>query len=50
MIFKPILTILPSPQLQLWPELDATPEHFTLYGGTALVLRPFLPRDEETRL
>ena len=23
----------------LWPELDATPEHFTLYGGTALALR-----------
>ena len=39
MIFKPNLTILPPPQLQLWPELDATPEHFTLYGGTALALR-----------
>jgi hypothetical protein len=37
MTFKPNLTILPPP-LQLWPELDATPEHFTLYGGTALVL------------
>ena len=39
MTFKPNLTILPPPQLQFWPELDATPEHFTLYGGTALALR-----------
>lgn len=39
MIFKPNLAILPPPQLQLWLELDATPEHFTLYGGTALALR-----------
>ncbi|RJR38548.1 MAG: hypothetical protein C4567_12620 [Deltaproteobacteria bacterium] len=39
MIFKPNLTILPPPQFRLWPELDATPEHFTLYGGTALALR-----------
>ena len=39
MSFNPDLTILPPPQLQLWPELDATPEHFTLYGGTALALR-----------
>ena len=39
MTFKPNLSILPPPQLQLWPELDATPEHFTLYGGTALALR-----------
>jgi hypothetical protein len=39
MILKPNLTILPPPQLQLWPELDATPEHFTLYGGIALALR-----------
>ena len=39
MTFKPSLTILPPPQLDLWPELDATPEHFTLYGGTALALR-----------
>ena len=38
-ILEPILTILPPPQLQLWPELDATPQHFTLYGGTALALR-----------
>ena len=39
MTFKPNLTILPPPQLQLWAELDTTPEHFTLYGGTALALR-----------
>jgi hypothetical protein len=39
MVFKPNLTVLPSPQLHLWPELDATPAHFTLYGGTALALR-----------
>jgi hypothetical protein len=39
MIFKPKLSILPPPQLRLWQELDATPEHFTLYGGTALALR-----------
>ena len=39
MTFKPNLTILPPPQLLFWPELDSTPEHFTLYGGTALALR-----------
>jgi hypothetical protein len=39
MSFKPNLTILPPSQLHLWQELDATPEHFTLYGGTALALR-----------
>ena len=39
MIFTPNLAILPPPQLRLWPELDATPEIFTLYGGTALALR-----------
>lgn len=37
--FTPNLSILPAPQLRLWPELDATPDHFTLYGGTALALR-----------
>src|ERR1017187_533375 len=31
--------MLPPPQLKLWPELGATPESFTLYGGTALTLR-----------
>jgi hypothetical protein len=37
--FHPRLDILPPPQRTLWPELDPTPDHFTLYGGTALVLR-----------
>jgi Nucleotidyl transferase AbiEii toxin, Type IV TA system len=37
--FKPRLDILPPPQRTLWPELDTTPAHFTLYGGTALALR-----------
>lgn len=37
--FSPKITILPPPQLNLWSELDATPEGFTLYGGTALALR-----------
>jgi hypothetical protein len=39
MAFVPNLTRLPSPQRTLWPELGATPETFTLYGGTALALR-----------
>ena len=39
MTFEPNLGILPAPQLALWPELAATPESFTLYGGTALALR-----------
>ena len=38
MIFQPNLTILQPPQFQLWQELGATPQHFTLYGGTALAL------------
>jgi hypothetical protein len=37
--FHPQLDILPPAQRALWPELDATPDHFTLYGGTALALR-----------
>ncbi len=39
MVFTPNLSILPPSELRLWPELDATPEHFTPYGGTALALR-----------
>jgi hypothetical protein len=31
--------MLAPPQLNQWHELDATPEPFTLYGGTALTLR-----------
>ncbi|HAS50747.1 MAG TPA: hypothetical protein DCS21_02965 [Gammaproteobacteria bacterium] len=38
-ILTPNLTILPPPQRRLWSELHTTPEHFTLYGGTALALR-----------
>jgi hypothetical protein len=38
-IFIPNLTTLPQPQLRLWQELDGTPDHFTLYGGTAMALR-----------
>ena len=37
--FEPRLDILPAAQRRLWPELAATPGHFTLYGGTALALR-----------
>ena len=39
MVFAPDLTTLPPPQLNLWPELAATPAAFALYGGTALALR-----------
>lgn len=35
----PKLNTLPAPQRRLWPELRAIPEHFVLYGGTALALR-----------
>jgi hypothetical protein len=38
-VFEPRTSILPPPQLRLWPELAVTPDHFTLYGGTALALR-----------
>jgi hypothetical protein len=38
-VFQPRLDILPPAQRKLWPELDATPDHFTLYGGTGLALR-----------
>ncbi len=37
--FHPRLDLLPPPQRALWAELDQTPDHFTLYGGTALALR-----------
>ena len=36
--FTPRLDILPPAQRELWEELHATPDHFTLYGGTALAL------------
>ena len=38
--FTPHLDILPDPQRQLWPALDATAAlGFVLYGGTAIALR-----------
>lgn len=33
------LDILPQSQRELWPELDAVPSDFVLYGGTALALQ-----------
>lgn len=39
MPFQPRLDVLSTPARRLWPELIATPEHFVLYGGTALALR-----------
>jgi hypothetical protein len=38
-LFTPRLEILPASQRKLWGELHATPEHFTLYGGTALAVQ-----------
>jgi len=37
--FEPRLDILPESQLRLWPELDAVPLEFVLYGGTGLALQ-----------
>jgi nucleotidyltransferase AbiEii toxin of type IV toxin-antitoxin system len=37
--FTPRLNVLPGAQRRLWAELAQTPEHFTLYGGTAIALR-----------
>ena len=36
---KPHLDSLPAEQRRLWPELSQIPEHFVLYGGTAIALR-----------
>jgi hypothetical protein len=38
-VFSPRLDILPAAQQRLWPELVQTPDHFILYGGTAIALR-----------
>jgi len=38
-VFTPHLSILPPAQRRFWPELSATSDQFTLYGGTALALR-----------
>jgi hypothetical protein len=35
----PHLDILPAPQRRLWDELGELPEHFVLYGGTAIALQ-----------
>jgi len=37
--FEPRVDILPESQLRLWPELDAVPSEFVLYGGTGLALQ-----------
>lgn len=37
--FEPRLDILPESQRLLWPELDAVPSEFVLYGGTGLALQ-----------
>jgi len=37
--FEPRLDILPESQRRLWPELDAVPSEFILYGGTGLALQ-----------
>jgi len=38
-VLTPCLDILPAAQQRLWPELSSTPDHFILYGGTAIALR-----------
>jgi hypothetical protein len=38
-MFSPHFEVLPTPQKTLWPELAEVPNHFVLYGGTALALR-----------
>jgi hypothetical protein len=38
-VFTPRLDVLPDPQRKLWPALGSTPDHFVLYGGTAIALR-----------
>ena len=37
--FEPRLEILRESQLRLWPDLDAVPSDFVLYGGTGLALQ-----------
>ena len=38
-MFEPNLEVLLPAQRELWNELKTTPDHFVLYGGTALSLR-----------
>jgi hypothetical protein len=37
--FEPRVDVLPESQLRFWPELDAVPSEFVLYGGTGLALQ-----------
>ena len=37
--FEPRLDILPVSQRRLWPEFDAVPSDFVLYGGTGIALQ-----------
>ena len=36
--FEPRLDVLPPAQRRLWSELSEVPDHFVLYGGTAIAL------------
>src|SRR4029453_5003786 len=36
---KPRLDVLPPPQRRFWPAFSELPNHFVLYGGTAIGLR-----------
>lgn len=36
--FEPRLDVLPAAQRRLWSELSEVPDHFVLYGGTAIAL------------
>jgi len=38
-VFEPKIEALTKPQQRLWRELGSTPQHFVLYGGTALALQ-----------
>jgi Nucleotidyl transferase AbiEii toxin, Type IV TA system len=38
-VFAPRLDILPPAQRRLWPRLVQIPDHYVLYGGTAIALR-----------
>lgn len=38
-MFTPKLEVLPPAQRDLWPKLADLPDHFVLYGGTAVALR-----------
>lgn len=46
-MLQPRVDMLPPAQQRLWPELEGTPRHFVLYGGTALALRLGHRRSED---